>query len=56
MVEDDDGNMQYSQYRHDFKSFNNGNIIDGGRSYIRHSGKVDVYTVKDGEMIHESRI
>jgi hypothetical protein len=56
MVEDDDGNLQYSQYRHDYKSFNNGNMIDGGRSYIKHSGKVDVYKVKDGEMIYESRI
>ena len=56
IVEDDDGNMQYSQYRHDFKSFNNGNMIDGGRSYIRHSGTAEFYKVKDGEMIHESRI
>jgi hypothetical protein len=56
VVEDDDGNLQYSQYHHDFKSFNNGNMIDGGRSYMRWSGKVEVYKVKDGEMIHESRI
>jgi len=51
MVEDDNGNLQYSEYHHDFKSFNNGNMIDGGRSYIRSSGKVDVYKVKEGEML-----
>ena len=56
MVEDDDGDMQYSQYHHDFKSFHNGNMIDGGRSYVRHSGKAEVYKVKDGEMKHESGI
>ena len=56
MVEDDDGDMQYSQYHHDFKMFKNGNMIDGGRSYVRHSGKAEVYKVKDGEMKHESRI
>ena len=54
MVEDDDGNMQYSQYHHDFKTFCNGNMIDGGRSYIRSTGKVAIYMVKDGEMKHES--
>jgi glutamine cyclotransferase len=51
IVEDDDGHLQYSQYHHDFKSFNNGNMIDGGRSYIRSSGKVDVYKVQEGEMV-----
>ena len=56
MVEDDDGDMQYSQYHHDFKMFKNGNMIDGGRSYVRHSGKAEVYKVKDGKMKHESRI
>lgn len=52
VVEDDDGNLQYSQYHHDYKSFDNGNMIDGGRSYVRSSGKVDFYKVKDGEMIY----
>ena len=56
IVEDDNGDMQYSQYRHDFKSFNNGNMIDGGRSYVRSAGKIKAHIVKDGEMIHESRI
>jgi hypothetical protein len=52
-VEDDDGNLQYSQFRHEYKSFDNGNMIDGGRSYIRHSGKIKVYVVRDGQMVPE---
>jgi hypothetical protein len=51
MVEDDDGNMQYSQYRHDFRKFDNGNMIDGGRSYVRSTGRISVFQVKNGEMI-----
>jgi hypothetical protein len=53
-VEDDDGDLQYSRSHHDYKSFDNGNMIDGGREYIRHGGKVDVYIVKDGEMVKEN--
>ena len=53
MVENDEGNLEYSQYRHDYKSFKNGNMIDGGRSYIRSSvnSAVKVFVVKNGEMI-----
>jgi hypothetical protein len=51
MVEDDDDNLQYSQYRHDYKSFDNGNMIDGGRSYNRYSGKLYTYIVRNGHMI-----
>jgi outer membrane protein assembly factor BamB len=50
-VEDDDGDLQYSQFRHDYKRFSNGNMIDGGRSYIKHGGKVEVYVVRDGKMV-----
>ena len=35
LVEDDDDNLQYSAHRHDYKMFENGNMIDGGRSYIK---------------------
>lgn len=49
-VEDDDNDLQYSQYHHDYKSFDNGNMIDGGRSYIRFSGRADIYIVRDGNM------
>lgn len=53
MVENDDGQLEYSQSRHDYKSFKNGNMIDGGRDYIRssHSG-VKIYVVRDGKMVH----
>lgn len=51
MVEDDDGNMQYSRSHHDYKSFKNGNMIDGGRQYIRSSLNSKVYVVRDGNMI-----
>jgi hypothetical protein len=52
MVEDDDGNLQYSRSHHDYKSFHNGNMIDGGRVYIRSSfNRVDIYIVRDGKMV-----
>lgn len=51
-VENDEGDVEYSRSRHDYKSFKNGNMIDGGRDYIRSSGSVVVYQIKDGEWIH----
>lgn len=51
-VEDDDGNLQYSSDRWDYKLFENGNMIDGGRAYTRTSGcKVYTYHVQDGQMV-----
>jgi hypothetical protein len=50
MVENDDGDLEYSRSRHDYKSFKNGNMIDGGRDYIRSNGKVKIYVVRDGVM------
>lgn len=49
VVENDDGELEYSQSHHDYKSFENGNMIDGGRMYIRSSLGANVYYVKDGE-------
>jgi hypothetical protein len=51
LVEDDEGNLQYSAHRHDYKQFKNGNMIDGGRAYIK-SGMhpVHMYAVRNGEM------
>jgi hypothetical protein len=55
LVEDDDGNLQYSAHRHDYKRFENGNMIDGGRAYIKSSMcKVKLYTVRNGEMVKEN--
>jgi hypothetical protein len=52
MVENDEGHLEYSVHRHDYKGFKNGNMIDGGRDYIRSSGKVKVFVVRDGIMKH----
>lgn len=50
MVVNDDGDLEYSRSRHDYKSFTNGNMIDGGRDYIRSSGDVKVYVIRNGKM------
>jgi hypothetical protein len=55
LVEDDDGNLQYSAHRHDYKEFKNGNMIDGGRAYIRSSMcEVKHYVVRNGEMMEKN--
>jgi hypothetical protein len=55
LVEDDEGNLQYSAHRHDYKMFENGNMIDGGRAYIKSSVcPVYMYVVRDGEMVEKS--
>lgn len=49
---DDDGQLVYSEHRHDYKAFNNGNMIDGGRSYVRYSGMAPIiYVVRNGEFV-----
>ena len=54
LVEDDDCNLQYSAHRHDYKRFENGNMIDGGRAYIKSSMcEVKHYVVRNGEMVKE---
>lgn len=50
VVENDNGELEYSRSHHDYKRFKNGNMIDGGRQYIRTSGCRSVYRVKDGVM------
>jgi hypothetical protein len=51
VVENDKGELEYSQSHHDYKMFENGNMIDGGRVYIRTSKGCDVYQIKDGEFV-----
>lgn len=53
VVPNDDGELEYSESHHAYKRFENGNMIDGGRQYIRSSGPTDVYVVKDGELVLE---
>jgi hypothetical protein len=56
LVEDDDGNLQYSAHRHDYKEFKNGNMIDGGRAYIKSSMcEVKHYVVCNGEMMEKKQ-
>ena len=54
MVENDVGDLEYSQSHHDYKQFENGNMIDGGRQYIRSSLGCDVYRIKDGEFVKDA--
>jgi hypothetical protein len=57
LVEDDDGNLQYSAHRHDYKRFKNGNMIDGGRAYNRSSMcEVKHYVVCNGEMTEKNEV
>jgi hypothetical protein len=51
MIEDINGNLVYSQHRHDFRMMNNGNMIDGGRAYVRANGMIRSFEVKDGEFV-----
>ena len=50
MIKDRDGNYWYSSHRHDCL-FMDGSMIDGGRSYVRSSGLVEYFKIKDGEFI-----
>lgn len=54
LIKDDEDNLQYSSHVHDYKSFRNGHMIDGGRAYVR-SGVHPVYTyiVRNGEMMEK---
>ena len=54
LIEDDAGDLQYSAHRHDYKQFENGHMIDGGRSYIKSSMcPIHMHVVRDGEMVQE---
>jgi len=51
MVENDAGELEYSQSHHDYKRFENGNMIDGGRVYIRSLGESNTMRVKNGQFV-----
>lgn len=51
MVKNDNDEWQYSISHHDYRSFDNGNMIDGGRQYVRSSGPTVLFKVKDGKFI-----
>ena len=51
-AEDSDGVLHYSQHRHDYHQVDENGAIDGGRSYVRCVGTVnltDKYNVVNGE-------
>ena len=52
MIEDSEGNLHYSAHRHDYKEVD-GKMVDGGRAYIRSSGDVLLYKVRDGEIVKD---
>jgi len=56
MVENDSGELEYSQSHHDYKRFNNGNMIDGGRQYVRSSLSCDAYRVVDGDFVNTEEL
>ena len=45
-----DGKYYYSQHRHDYKAIGD-KMIDGGRSYMRSGGRVDVFKIQDGKFV-----
>lgn len=53
MVEDEEGNLHYSSHRHDYKALDNGQMIDGGRAYIRSNVPCRVFKVIDGDMVEQ---
>lgn len=52
MIKDKDDTYWYSSHRHDCL-FIDGSMIDGGRSYVRASGPVDFFKIKDGNFVKE---
>ena len=52
MIEDSKGDLHYSAHRHDYKVLDNGNMIDGGRAYIKSSiCTVRTFRVVNGSLI-----
>jgi hypothetical protein len=49
MVLNDNAQWEYSQCHHDYKQFKNGNMIDGGRAYIRSSTGATSMRIVNGE-------
>lgn len=50
MIQDKDGAWWYSSSHHDC-IFIDGQMIDGGREYIRSKGNVTVFKIKNGEFV-----
>jgi hypothetical protein len=51
-VRDSKDDLHYSRYRHDCVTLDNGNMIDGGRAYVRTNNcDVFTYTVRNGIIV-----
>ena len=50
MITDKEGTYHYSQSHHDYKEID-GNMIDGGRAYIRCNTGYELFKVKDGQFV-----
>jgi|TARA_B110000908_G_scaffold165591_1_gene215293 hypothetical protein len=55
MVQDKDGKYWYSRSHHECL-FLDGNMIDGGREYVRATGEVTTFRVKNGELLIEEAV
>ena len=51
MVKNDADKWQYSISHHDYRSFDNGNMIDGGRQYIKSSKGAVVMRIINGKFV-----
>lgn len=51
MIPDENNDLHYSAFRHDYVSLSNGNFVDGGREYVRTNTMTYNYTVKDGDFV-----
>ena len=52
MIADNEGTYHYSESHHDYKEID-GNMIDGGRAYIRCNTGYELFKVKDGQFVLE---
>ena len=55
MVKDSNGDLHYSAHRHDYKVVDNGNMIDGGRAYVKTNCSVQNFRVVNGEFVEQQR-
>lgn len=55
MVKDSNGDLHYSAHRHDYKVVDNGNMIDGGRAYVRTNCSVHNFQIVNGEFVEQQK-
>ena len=55
MITDSNGDLHYSAYRHDYKVLDNGNMIDGGRAYVKCNTGYRIFTITNGELVEDAQ-